>query len=56
MNKDELMFECIKQLCEETQDFIHCVNTIGNQCAYTDRIIEKIIATSESLKGYYSED
>ena len=40
----------LKNKCEE---FLNTVKKIGNECAYTDRILEEVLATSDKLKEKY---
>lgn len=41
---------------EKVQDFLQYIESIGNECAYTDSIIEEIIETSDSLKRAYQQE
>lgn len=40
----------IKKLCER---YLTSVDSIGNECAWTDRMVEDIISSSEHLKHDY---
>ena len=43
----------IQLLCEE---YLRYVSDYGNECAYTDRIVEKIIERASDLKVRYDEE
>lgn len=43
----------IKKLCDEYLGF---VESVGNECAYTDRIVECIIEKTDELKTKYDEE
>ena len=50
------MNEIVKELHKCCSEYINFVETYGNECAYTDRIVEKIIGKAEELKIKYDEE
>lgn len=51
MDNDEKLRELIASIHTKTKEFIDYVNQIGNQCAYTDRLIEDVIQQSKELES-----
>lgn len=54
MKNDEKILEMVKDLRADCMIFIDSVKAYGNQCAYTDRMLEKILETSGELEKLYS--
>ena len=46
----------IKKLNKKTQIFLAYVNTTGNECAYSDRMVEDIIKYSKHLEKQYNKN
>ena len=44
----------IYELCDEYIEFVEA--SLGNECAYTDSIVEKIISKAKELKVKYDEE
>ena len=44
----------IKNLRDKCETFLQQVEFVGNECSYTDRLLEEIISESETLKRKYS--
>lgn len=44
----------IYELCDEYIEFVEA--SFGNECAYTDSIVEKIIERAKELKERYDEE
>ena len=42
----------INKLCEE---FLNEVEALGNECAYTDRIVEEILEVAKKLQTKYDK-
>ena len=51
MDNDEKLRELMASIHTKTKEFIDYVNKIGNQCAYTDRLIEDVIQQSKELES-----
>lgn len=51
MANDEKLRELMASIHTKTKEFIDYVNQIGNQCAYTDRLIEDVIQQSKELES-----
>ena len=45
----------MKRLSTFTKEFNEFVDTFGNQCAYTDRMVEQIIEISKEIEKLYKE-
>lgn len=45
----------VKNVADECQNWLTEVSNLGNQCAYTDRIIENIIARAKELEAKYEK-
>ena len=45
----------VKNVEVECQKWLTEVSNLGNQCAYTDRIIENIIARAKELEAKYEK-
>lgn len=43
----------VKKLKEKCDIYLNEVNAIGNECAYTDRLLEDVLDVSQSLKTKY---
>lgn len=50
------MQEIVKKINELCKEYIGFVESAGNECAYTDRIVEKIIERASELKEKYDEE
>lgn len=46
----------VTQLNQKVKEFLQCVKNIGNECAYTDRLLEEILSSADSLKRAYNQD
>lgn len=55
MKNDKKILELIRTLRAKAEGFVDEVEALGNQCAYTDRIVEEIIQVGEELKEAYSQ-
>jgi len=55
MKNDRIVKKKVQELHDLTADFLTIVNSIGNQNAYTDRIVESIIKKAVELKDSYNE-
>lgn len=53
MKQYKCMIEDLKTLCE---DYLIEVETLGNECAYTDRILEDILHKALAIKETYDND
>lgn len=51
MANNEKLRELMASIHTKTKEFIDYVNQIGNQCAYTDRLIEDVIQQSKELES-----
>ncbi len=54
-NIEKRITKFVEQIKDESQEFIKYEETFGNQCAYTDRIVENIIKFSKQLENSYNE-
>lgn len=50
------MQEIVKEINELCKEYIGFVESAGNECAYTDNIVEKIIERASELKERYDEE
>ena len=50
------MREIIKEIYEHCDEYLRFVTEIGNECAYTDRVVECIINKVNELKIKYDEE
>lgn len=48
--------EIVKEIYEHCDEYLRFVTEIGNECAYTDSVIEKIIERASELKERYDEE
>ena len=55
MKNDRIIKKKVQELHDLTADFLTIVNSLKNQNAYTDRIIESIIKKTAELKDSYNE-
>ena len=46
----------IKTLRDKCDVFLKEVKAIGNECAYTDRLLEEILEYADTIKNTYEED
>lgn len=53
--KDKLVKQQITILENKVKDWKTAVKNIGNQCAYTDRMVEEIIKAAKELEKAYNE-
>ena len=53
---ERVMREIVKEIYEHCDEYLRFVTEIGNECAYTDSIIEKIICKANELKTKYDEE
>jgi len=50
------MKEIVKELQEYCAEYTNFIESFGNECAYTDRLVEKIINKAEDLKNKYNKE
>lgn len=50
------MQEIVKEINELCKEYIGFVENAGNECAYTDSIVECIIKKANELKEKYDEE
>lgn len=48
--------ERVQALRDQCDDFLRNVRSIGNECAYTDRLLEAILATAQAIRKDYQND
>ncbi len=48
--------EIVKEIYEHCDEYLRFVTEIGNECAYTDSVIECIINKANELKTKYDEE
>lgn len=53
---ERVMKEIVKEIYEHCDEYLRFVTEIGNECAYTDRIVECIINKAKELKTKYDEE
>lgn len=53
--QDKKVLELVKQVKESCYNFLKAVELMGNQCASTDRMVEKIIEDSKELEKVYND-
>ena len=51
-----VMKEIVKEIYEHCDEYLRFVTEIGNECAYTDMVIECIIKKANELKTKYDEE
>ena len=51
--KDKIVYDIIADMKDKIDEFLNMVDSIGNQNAYTDSIVEKIIELGKKLEGEY---
>ena len=49
------MYEIIEKIAELCYEYMDYIDEIGNECAYTDRIVEAIYEEAEVLHKKYDE-
>lgn len=50
------MKEIVKEIKNYCNEYLGFVESAGNECAYTDRLIECIIKKAKELKEKYDEE
>ena len=55
MKNDKKIAIEMKRLSSFIKEFNEFVGTFGNQCAYTDRMVEQIIEISKEIEKLYKE-
>lgn len=55
MKYDKTIEHKIKNVHKLTKEFLTFIETIGNQCVYTDRIIEAIIDKVSEIKNLHDK-
>ena len=50
------MKEIVKEISELCKEYLGFVESTGNECAYTDRMVEEIINKAKELKIKYDEE
>lgn len=53
MRNDKTIEKLMKSIENNAKEFNEFVESIGNQCAYTDRMIEIVIELATDLKTLY---
>lgn len=53
---ERIMREIVKEIYEDCDEYLRFVTEIGNECAYTDRVVERIIKKANELKEKYDEE
>lgn len=53
-SQDKKVLELVKQTKESCDNFLKAVEFMGNQCASTDRMVEKVIEDSKELEKVYN--
>ena len=53
--KDALILKAVKAIREQSDEFIKYVEKL-NPCAFSDRMVERIISLSESLSELYGHE
>lgn len=43
----------VEELKQQVDTYLHQVNFIGNECAYTDRLLEQIITKAKQIEQVY---
>ena len=56
VKSERVMREIVKEIYEHCDEYLGFVTEIGNECAYTDSIVEKIISKAKELKIKYDEE
>lgn len=56
MKNDKKIAREMKRLSSFTKEFNEFVDTFGNQCAYTDRMVEQIIEISKEIEKLYQDN
>lgn len=46
----------VKLLYKECEIFLEQVEALGNECAWTDRMLENILETADKIKKDYEEE
>ena len=50
------MREIVNEINELCKEYLGFVESAGNECAYTDRMVEEIISKANELKTKYDEE
>ena len=50
------MKEIIQEIYEHCDEYLRFLTDFGNECAYTDRVVECIINKANELKTKYDEE
>lgn len=53
MKKKAKMEPIVRRIHKISTDYVDYLNAIGNECAYTDRMIEAIIEEAKKLEKAY---
>ena len=56
MEAEQTMKEIVKKINELCKEYLGFVESAGNECAYTDRVVEEIISKANELKTKYDEE
>lgn len=46
----------IKELRDKCNEFLQQVNSLGNECAWTDRKLEEILETAKTISDKYEKE
>ena len=53
MTTDEIVEQRVRELHKASSEWVSYINLAGNQCAYSDSILEKILDAAVSLESWY---
>lgn len=56
MKNDKKIEDTIRDIDLYTKNFINFVDSTGNQCSYTDRMVESIVKKAVELKKLYKDN
>lgn len=56
MKNDKKIEEVVRDMSLYIKNFIEFVDETGNQCAYTDRMVESLIKKATELKELYKNN
>lgn len=51
--QDKKVLKLVKDLQQQCATFVSTVTGLGNQCAWTDRMVEEIVSTATQLETVY---
>ena len=56
MSKDAKIEEAVTRVRNAADAFLRYIECMGNQCAYTDRMVEEIIENGKNLENVYNNN